>query len=84
MQINESNPPLGGIASPHISKARVIHRDHFIELEQDAQVWRVVAIIHSLKKSRLLPPAFNYPDQATAERYARAAIDSQLSTRHRW
>jgi hypothetical protein len=62
----------------------VFYRDHFTDLEQDARGWwRAVAITHSHKGSSLLPPAFSYPDQATAEQYAKAAIDTQLSTRRR-
>jgi hypothetical protein len=64
-------------------RARVFHCNYFIDLERDAQCWRVIAITHCLNGSRLLPPAFNYPDQATAEQYARAAISTQLSARRR-
>jgi hypothetical protein len=60
---------------------RALHREYFIDLEQDAQGWRVVAITHSRVGRSLLPPAFNYPDQVTAEQYAKAAIDQQLSRR---
>ena len=38
---------------------------------------------HSVKGTSLLPAAFFYPDRATAEQYARAAIDVQLSGRRR-
>ena len=61
--------------------ARALHREYFIDLEQDAQGWRVVAITYSRTGRSLLPPAFSYPDQATAEQYAKAAIDQQLSRR---
>ena len=61
--------------------ARVLNCDYFIDLEHDAKCWRVIAITHCLNGSSLLPPAFNYPDQATAEQYARAAISMQLSAR---
>lgn len=63
--------------------ARVLNGNYFIDLEHDAQCWRVIAITHCLNESSLLPPAFNYPDQATAEQYARAAISMQLSARRR-
>jgi hypothetical protein len=52
-----------------------LHRNYFIDLEDDGERWRVVAITHSVDRSSLLPPAFNYSDRAEAERYARVAID---------
>jgi hypothetical protein len=63
--------------------ARTLHREYFTDLDQVARGWRVVEIVHSRTGKSLLPPAFNYPDQATAERYAKAAIDQQLSPRRR-
>jgi hypothetical protein len=63
--------------------ARAFYRDYFIDLEQDAQGWRVIALTHSLKDSSLPPPAFYHADQAMAEQYARAAINVQTSTRRR-
>jgi hypothetical protein len=63
--------------------ARVFHGDYFIDLEHDTQCWRVIAVTHGLNGSRLLPPAFSYPDRSTAEQYARAAISVQLSVRRR-
>ena len=62
-----------------MTNARTIHRDFFIDYAIHAGKWRVVAITHSLTGQALLPPAFNYPDLETAERYAKAAIDGQLS-----
>jgi hypothetical protein len=64
-----------------MSHATALYRNYFIELEGDADRWRVVAIAHSVNRSRLLPPAFNYSDRAEPERFARAAIDVQLSGR---
>jgi hypothetical protein len=66
-----------------IKAVRGLYRDYFIDLEQDDQGWRVTTIKHTIKGLSLLPPAFYYPDQAAAERYARAAIDAQLSVRRR-
>ena len=63
--------------------ARLLYREYFVSLEQDTQGWRVVAIIHRVKRSTLLMPAFTYPDRATAVQYAKAAIDEQLSARRR-
>jgi hypothetical protein len=63
--------------------ARVFDCNYFIDLEHDAKCWRVIAITHCLNGSSLLPPAFNYPDQATAGHYARAVIKTQLSARRR-
>lgn len=63
--------------------ARVIHSNYSIDLEHDAQGWRVIAITHCINGSSLVPPAFNYPDQAWAERYARGVISMQLSARRR-
>ena len=62
--------------------ARLLYREYFVGLEQDdTQGWRVVAIIHRVKRSTLLMPAFTYPDRATTVQYAKAAIDEQLSAR---
>jgi hypothetical protein len=58
---------------------RVLHREYFIDLERNAYSWRIVAITHRLRKSFLPVPAFFYPNQATAEQCARAAIDSHLN-----
>jgi hypothetical protein len=63
--------------------ASTIYRDYFIDIEHDAQHWRVRGIKHSRTDQSLLPPAFNYPDQRTAEQYAKAAIDHQLSSHRR-
>jgi len=61
-------------------KARALHRNYFIDLEQNAdRNWIVIAITHTYDGSSLLPPGFNYPGRALAERYAQAAIDLQLS-----
>jgi hypothetical protein len=62
-----------------MTSVRILHRNYFIDLEHDAQRWRVVAITHSLTGRILLPPGFNYLDRAEAERYAKAAIQVQLS-----
>ena len=59
-------------------RATTLHRNYYIDLEQDAQGWRVVAITHSLTGRSLLPPGFNYPDRMTANKYAKAATDMQL------
>jgi hypothetical protein len=64
-----------------MTHARTIYRDYFMDFAKDPMGWRVVAITHSLTGRTLLPPAFLYPDLAIAERYARAAIDGQLSKR---
>jgi hypothetical protein len=58
---------------------RILHREYFIDLERNAYSWRIAAITHRLGKSFLQAPAFFYPDQATAEEWARAAIDSHLN-----
>ena len=58
-----------------------LHREYFIDFEQVEQGWRVAAISHSRTGRSLLPPAFSYPDEATAEQYAKVAIDQQLSRR---
>jgi len=61
-------------------KARALHRHYFIELEQNAdENWVVTSISNGYTGSSLLPPGFNYPDQALAVQYARVAIDFQLS-----
>jgi hypothetical protein len=75
--------PLETIAMSQAPRARLVYRDYWIDFEQEEQGWRVVAIKHSVNQSSLLPPAFLYPDQAKAERYARAAIDVQISPRRR-
>jgi hypothetical protein len=62
-----------------MTRATTFHRNYFIDLEEDAQRWRVVAITHRLTGRALLRPAFNYLDRAGAEQYAKAAIDVQLS-----
>ncbi len=58
---------------------RILHREHFIDLERNAYSWRIVAITHSLGRSFLPAPAFFYPNQAAAEQCGRAAIDRHLS-----
>ena len=58
---------------------RILHREHFIDLERNAYSWRVAAISHQLGKSVLAAPTFFYPNQETAERYARAVIESHLN-----
>ena len=63
-----------------MSSVTALYRNYCIQLvEDDAQRWRVVAIAHSLNGRSLVPPAFNYPGRTLAERYAKAAIDLQLS-----
>jgi hypothetical protein len=63
-----------------LQRARALHRDYYIDLEQNAdQNWVVTAITHGYGGSNLLPPGFQYPDQALARRYAEAAMDFQLS-----
>ena len=58
---------------------RILHREHFIDLERNAYSWRVAAISHRLENSFVPASAFFYPTQAAAERYARAAIESHLN-----
>jgi hypothetical protein len=41
-----------------MSKARALYRDYYIDLEEDAQLWRVVAIMHRITGQTLLPPGF--------------------------
>jgi len=65
------------------TKTQTLHRNYFIDLARDAQGWHVTAITHRISGSSLLPPGFRYPDQATVERYAKAAVDAQLSARRR-
>jgi hypothetical protein len=77
MTTNETKPCFGG------TKARALYRNYFIDLEQDDQGWRVIAVTHRLKGSSLLRPAFYQPDLVAAERFARAGIDEQLSPRWR-
>ena len=61
-------------------KARSLHRNYVIALETNADKnWVVTAITHFRTGSSLLPPGFNYSDRALAERYAKAAIDVQVS-----
>ena len=62
-----------------MSKARALYRDYYIDLEEDAQLWRVAAIMHRITGQTLLPPGFNYADRATVEQYAKAAIDLQVA-----
>jgi hypothetical protein len=64
-----------------MSRATALHRNYFIDLEEVAARWRVIAITHSVNRSSLLPPAFNFSERAEAEQHARAAIDVQLSDR---
>ena len=66
-----------------INFARAFYHGYFIDLEHDAQGWRVKALTHSLNDLSLRPPAFYYADQATAERYAQAAIIMQTSARRK-
>lgn len=61
-----------------MTTARIVHRNYFIDLTKDAQGWRVVAITHNGTGQALLTPAFYYVGRATAEQYAKAAIDVQL------
>ena len=61
-----------------MTDARTIYRDFFMDFTTEKRRWRIVAITHSLTGRTLLPPALNYPGLATAERYAKAAIDEQL------
>jgi hypothetical protein len=75
--------PSETIAMRRAPAARLVYRDYWIDLEQEEEGWRVVAIKHNVNRSSLLPPAFLYPDQAKAERSARAAIDVQISPRRR-
>jgi hypothetical protein len=46
-------------------------------------LWRVFAITHRITGETLLPPGsfnnVNYADRATAEQYAKAAINFQLA-----
>ena len=63
-----------------MTSVRTLHRNYVINLEHDGQRWRVVGITHSLTGRALLPPGFYYLERAEAERYAKAAIDVQLST----
>jgi hypothetical protein len=67
--------------TPHMTSPSARHRGYLIEFDQDAQGWRVVAVTHAQNGSSLLRPAFYYPDQGTAEQYAKAAIDQQLAVR---
>ena len=67
----------------NMSSATALYRNYSIDLAQDVQGWRVVGVTHCVMGSRLLPPAFCYPDRSTAQRYARAAVDAQNSERLR-
>ena len=58
---------------------RILYREYCIDLERNVYSWRIVSITHRLGKSFLPAPAFFYPDQATAEECARAAIDRDLN-----
>jgi hypothetical protein len=60
--------PLAKLAKDEIS--RIVHREYFIDLERNAYSWRIVAITHRLENPLLPAPAFFYPNQAAAERYA--------------
>ena len=62
---------------------RAFYRDHFIDLEEDAnqEGWRVVAIIHSTSMRALSPPAVLSPDDLTAEQHAKEAVDQQIAAR---
>jgi hypothetical protein len=62
-----------------MTHARTIYRDYLMDFANGPMGWRIVAIAHSLAGRTLLPPAFLYPDLAITERYAKAAIDGQLS-----
>jgi hypothetical protein len=70
-------------SSARMKTATAVHRDYFIDLEQGAQGWRVVAIKHSRTDRKLLSPAFGWSDRAILEKLTRAAIDQQLSPRRR-
>lgn len=60
---------------------RIFYRAYLVDLEQDAQKeWRAVSIIHSKTNRKLSPPLTVSPDDVTAERYARAAVDEHLAT----
>jgi hypothetical protein len=61
------------------TRRRILHREYFIDLERNAYSWRIVALSHRLGNSLLPAPAFFYPTQAAAERYAKAAIESHLN-----
>ena len=65
--------PLAG--GEMMKTGRILHREY----ERNAYSWRIVAISHRLENSLLPAPAFFYPTQAAAERYARAAIESHLN-----
>jgi len=54
------------------------YRGYFINSAYDSEGWHVTTITHSISGSSLLPPGFRYPGQATAEQYAKAAIDVLL------
>jgi hypothetical protein len=62
--------------------SRILHREYSIDLERNVYSWRIAAITDRLGKSFLPAPAFFYPNQAAAERYARAAIDGHLNGGH--
>jgi hypothetical protein len=72
--------PISSLGTLQMQKAHTLYRDHVIHFEQNADgFWRVTAVSHRYNGSPLLPPGFNYPDRATAERYAKLAIDGQLT-----
>lgn len=60
---------------------RAFYRDYFIDLQEDVKQkgWRVAAITHSTSERVLSPPAVMSPDDLTAERHARAAVDQQIA-----
>jgi hypothetical protein len=58
---------------------RILHREYFIDLERNVYSWRIAAITHRLGNSFLTGPTFFYPNQETAERYAKTVIDGQLN-----
>jgi hypothetical protein len=65
--------------SERMKAGRILYREYFIDLERNAYSWRIVAITHRLENALLPAPTFFYPNQAAAERYARAAIDDHLN-----
>ena len=75
-QMPISSPEMGTVTT--LQTERSVYRSYFIDFEQDADgSWHVVGITHCYNDSALFPPAFKYPDRATAERYAKLAIDGQ-------
>ena len=63
--------------------ARLLYREHFVDLEQDTTGWQVVALTHRVKGSTLSPPAFTYSDRAMAVQFAKVAIDTHIPARAR-